>query len=207
MKTSNLFLLAAALSAWAGNAAADEVRLPAPVLEYSVYILLAFALLVAVGIFFFAKGKNGKSEALSKLMEQGRPEVVSVAPRTPVAECVRQMNEHRIGAMLVMDSGELLGIFTERDALTRVLGTGLDPGTTAVSDVMTRQPITVTPTTTLEEAMAIVTRERVRHLPVVQGGKVVGIVSSGDLTHRLVRDQAREIQELVDVAGRGRLGD
>ena len=207
MKTSKFLLLTAALWAWAGGAAADEVRLPAPVLEWSLYILFGFALLVAVGIFFFAKSKDGKNEALGKLIEQGQPTVHSARPDTPVSECVRRMNEQRIGALLVMEGDALLGIFTERDALTKVLGAGLDPGGTAVSDVMTREPFTVSPTTTLEEAMAIVTRKRVRHLPVVQDGKVVGMVSSGDLTHRLVRDQTREIQDLVNAAGSGRIAD
>jgi len=82
----------------------------------------------------------------------------------------------------------LRGIFTERDAITRVLGTGLDPVSTNVSGVMTKNPVCVSTSTTLEEAMSIVTNQRIRHLPVVEDDKVLGMVSSGDLTHRLVED-------------------
>ena len=104
--------------------------------------------------------------------------------------------------MLVMEDDRLLGIFTERDAITRVLGAGTRTFHTKVSAVMSNNPICVTPSTTLDEAMGIVTHQRIRHLPVVQDGKVLGMVSSGDLTHRLVEDQAGEIRELVDIAGR-----
>jgi CBS domain-containing protein len=71
---------------------------------------------------------------------------------------------------------------------------------------MSHDPICVTPTTTLDDAMAIVTNQRIRHLPVVQNGNVMGMVSSGDLTHWLVEDRSGEIRELVDIAGRRRDG-
>ena len=103
--------------------------------------------------------------------------------------------------MLVMENDELLGIFTERDAITRVLGAGLEPSYTKVSAVMSHNPICVAPTTTLDEAMTIVSQQRIRHLPVVQDGKVLGMISSGDLTHWLVEDRSGEIRELVDIAG------
>ena len=90
--------------------------------------------------------------------------------------------------MLVMEDDQLIGIFTERDAITRVLGAGLDPASTYISAVMTKNPVWVPTSTTLEEAMSIVTSRRIRHLPVVENGKVLGVVSSGDLTHRLVED-------------------
>ena len=112
------------------------------------------------------------------------------------------MNEQRIGALLVMEDEQLLGIFTERDAMTRVLGAGLEPSCTKVSAVMSHKPICVSPSTTLDEAMAIVSNQRVRHLPVVQDDKVLGMVSSGDLTHWLVEDRTGEIRELVDTANR-----
>ena len=90
--------------------------------------------------------------------------------------------------MLVMENDQLLGIFTERDAISRVLGVGLDPTSTNVSGVMTRNPVCVSASTTLEEAMSIVTNQRIRHLPVLEDDKVLGVVSSGDLTHRLIKD-------------------
>lgn len=201
MKTPILFAASAILLLLSRTTLAEEVDLPAPVLEWSFYVLLIFALFVTVGI-FFKRGKNGKNESLGKLLDEQHSSVYSVNPDVSVTECVQQMNEKQIGAMLVMEDDQLLGIFTERDAITRVLGGGLEPSYTKVSAVMSHNPICVSPSTTLEEAMAIVTNQRIRHLPVVQEGKVVGMVSSGDLTHWLVQDQAGEIRDLVDVAGR-----
>ena len=174
---------------------AEEVDLPFPFLEWSVYVLLLFGLVVAIGIFIH-RGKSDKAEPLSKLMEERSAAVHSVAPEISVTECVRQMNELKIGAMLVMVGEQLVGIFTERDAMTRVLGGGLDPTHTLVSEVMSSDPVCVTPSTTLEEARALVTTKRIRHLPVVDSGNVVGMVSSGDLTHWLVRDQSLQIGDL-----------
>ena len=185
------------------TALAEDVTLPAPILEWSVYILLLFALVVAIGI-FFKKGKNRKNEFLGTLLEGQEPMVHSVMPDVSVTECVLNMNELDIGAMLVMENDQLLGIFTERDAITRVLGAGLEPSYTKVSAVMSHNPICVSPSTTLEEAMTIVSQQRIRHLPVVQDGKVLGMISSGDLTHWLVEDRSGEIRELVDIAGRRR---
>jgi CBS domain-containing protein len=189
------YAAAASLTLVVGMARAEEVDLPVPFLEWSVYVLLLFGLVVAIGIFIH-RGKGEQSEPLEKLMEERRAEVHYVSPDLSVTECVRQMNELKIGAMLVMEGDRLVGIFTERDAMTRVLGGGLDPTHTLVSEVMSADPICVTPTTTLEEARALVTTRRIRHLPVVEGGKVVGMVSSGDLTHWLVRDQSARIGDL-----------
>ena len=184
-------------------ALAEEVSLPAPVLEWSFYVLLIFALVVAVGI-FFKKGKDKRSESMSELLEEHHASIQSVNPDVSVTECVQQMNEQRIGAMLVIEDERLLGIFTERDAITKVLGAGLEPSYTKVSAVMSHDPICISPTTTLDEAMAMVSGHRIRHLPVVQNGDVLGMVSSGDLTHWLVEDRGGEIRELVDIAGRRR---
>jgi CBS domain-containing protein len=200
MRTPHLFT-AAALLALPGTALAEEVNLPAPVLEWSFYVLLIFALVVAVGI-FFKRGKNKRSESVSELLDEHHAVIHSVDPDISVTECVGQMNEQQIGAMLVMKEDRLLGIFTERDAITRVLGAGLEPSYTKVSAVMSNDPICITPSTTLDEAMAIVSNQRIRHLPVVQDGKVLGMVSSGDLTHWLVEDRGGEVRELVDMAGR-----
>ena len=124
-----------------------------------------------------------------------------MAPDISVTECVQKMNELDIGAMLVMEDERLVGIFTERDAITKVLGAGLEPSYTKVSAVMSHNPICVSPSTTLDEAMTIVSNQRIRHLPVVRDDKVLGMISSGDLTHWLVEDRSGEIRELVDDAG------
>jgi len=169
-----------------GAASAEEVTLPAPVLEWSVYILLIFAAFVAIGISIFKKDKTGNGDTLDSLLYDENPMVHSVTPDISVTECTKRMNELRIGAMLVMDGDQLIGIFTERDAITRVLGAGRNPADTIISSVMTANPVCVSPSTSLDEAMNIVSNRRIRHLPVVKDGKVLGVVSSGDLTQRLM---------------------
>jgi CBS domain-containing protein len=202
VKYAERFAVTAALLLLAQTGLADEVALPAPVLKWSLYILLIFALSVVVGIFFFKKGKTGEFETLENLLSRKHGVIQAVGPETTVTDCVRQMNDHRVGALLVQEGEKLLGIFTERDALTRVLGAGLDPLRTPVSKVMSKNPLCVAPSTTLEEAMSIITNQRIRHLPVVLDDKVLGVISSGDLTHKLVEDQAGEIREQVNIAGR-----
>ena len=186
------------------SAYAEDVRLPAPVLQWSFYIFLMFALVVAVGIFFSRTKKAITDEPLSNLIETLEPQIHSVDPYTSVIDCVRQMKELKIGAMLVMEDEQLVGIFTERDLLNRVVGTWLDPESWKVGEVMTKDPFCVSPATSLEEAMNIITSRHFRHLPVVEGGRVLGIVSSGDITHRLVSERSADIRDLVDTAGRRR---
>jgi CBS domain-containing protein len=170
------------------SAFAEDVTLPAPVLEWSVYILLIFAVCVAVGIAVFKKGKNGEDDTVGSLLFEQNSMIHSVDPGVSIMECVSRMNELRIGAMLVMENERLLGIFTERDALTRVLGAGLDPANTNISEVMTKNPIHVSTNTNLDEVRSIISSRRIRHLPIVEGDKVLGLVSSGDLAHRLIED-------------------
>lgn len=198
MKSPHWILIPTALALLGRASLAADDDLPAPVLEWSFYILLGFAVVVGIGIFF--RRGNGKSQPMSGLLSEERTAVHSVGPDVSITECVRRMNEQKIGAMLVMENQRLLGIFTERDALTKVLGAGLEPATTAVGKVMTTDPTCVSPATTVEEAMVIVTHQRVRHLPVILDGKVLGMISSGDLTHWLVADKAGEIRELIEVA-------
>jgi len=182
---------------------AAEVEPPAPVLEWSFYVLLIFAICVAAFVFFQTSNKRKRAPLSSMLSERRRP-INSVHPDTTVTESVRKMHDENIGALLVIEDDKLIGIFTERDALTNVLAAGIDPNSTKVSAMMTENPFCIDPSTTIEEAMSIVTHRRIRHLPIVHNGKLVGIVSSGDLTHWLVEDREGEIRELVDVAAHTR---
>lgn len=182
---------------------AQEVRLPAPVLQWSFYLLLIFAAGVVLFVFFKTSNKR-KRAPLSAMLGESRRPINSVHPDTTVTESVRRMHSENIGALLVMEDDKLAGIFTERDALTKVLAAGVDPNSTKVSAVMTEDPFCIDPSTTIEEAMSIVTNRRIRHLPVLHNGELVGIVSSGDLTHWLVQDREGEIRELVDVAAHTR---
>jgi len=182
---------------------AAEVEPPAPVLEWSFYVLLIFAACVAAFV-FFTKSSDKKKVPLSDMLSETRRAINSVPPDTSVTESIRLMNTENIGAVLVMEGDDLVGMFTERDALNKVLAAGIDPVNTKVSEVMTKDPLCVDPSTTVEEAMGIVTHQKVRHLPILHNGRLVGLISSGDLTHWLVEDQVGEIQELVDVAARRR---
>ena len=188
MKAPRILIVSVVFLLLSATAFAEEVTLPAPVLEWSFYILLIFAACVAIGISIFMRGKSMPGDSLSSLLDEQNPIIHSVGPDVSITQCVCRMNELKIGAMLVMEDDQLIGIFTERDAITRVLGTGLDPISTKISEVMTKNPVWVPTSTTLEEAMGIITQRRIRHLPVVEDGKVLGVVSSGDLTHHFVEN-------------------
>jgi CBS domain-containing protein len=136
------------------------------------------------------------------LAEKGR-QVYATPPSTSVRDAVRQMNESGVGALLVVERGQPVGIFTERDVLRRIVDARRDPNTTRVSEVMTSDLIVVEPTTKVEAAMAMMTQKRCRHLPVMENGQVAGIISIGDLIRWASRNQEVEIQRLVDyITGR-----
>jgi CBS domain-containing protein len=129
--------------------------------------------------------------------KEGGGKVVAVAPGDRLAQVVERMNAHKIGSVLVMEGERLVGIFTERDVLVRVVAAKRDPETTLVGDVMTKDPMTIEPSVTVQEAMRLITDKRFRHLPVAERGKVVGMVSIGDLTGWVIRHYEHEIQDLV----------
>ncbi|HPC82511.1 MAG TPA: CBS domain-containing protein [Thermoanaerobaculaceae bacterium] len=129
--------------------------------------------------------------------EKGRT-VFTIRPQASVTEAVQLMTRRRVGAVLVCEEDRCVGIFTERDLMNRVVLTGRDPAATPVAEVMTPEVACVEPGTTAAEAMAIMTERRCRHLPVVEGGRVVGIVSIGDLVRRESRSQQFEIRMLTD---------
>jgi CBS domain-containing protein len=135
---------------------------------------------------------------LSAVLQSKGHEVLTIAPDKTVLEAVRTMNEHGIGSLLVMNGDEVVGIFTERDVLRRVVDAELDPRTTKVAKVMTRELVTVRQRMTVTEAMAVVTEKRCRHLPVIEDGRLLGMVSIGDLTRWVSREQAFHIQDLVN---------
>ena len=131
------------------------------------------------------------------LEEKGSRAVHGVAPQATVIEAVEKMCSVKAGAVLVCDEGRPVGIFSERDLLARVILTRLDPATTRVGDVMTREVACVGLDTPTEEAMAIMTERRCRHLPVVDGETLAGLVSIGDLVRHTSRDQEFEIRMLT----------
>ena len=120
-------------------------------------------------------------------------DVVSVSPTATVLEAARRMNERSIGGVVVLADGVLAGIFTERDVLRRVVGAGRDPAATAVSEVMTAPVVTCASSTSIDECAALMTARRIRHLPVMDQGALVGIVTIGDILAFQVLDQQTTI--------------
>jgi CBS domain-containing protein len=127
---------------------------------------------------------------VSALIERKGRAVHAVPSTITIAEAVAEMNKRRIGCIVVMDEGALAGIFTERDVLRRVVGADIDPKTVLVADVMTKNVLTIRPETTVEETMTIFAEKYCRHLPVVDGGQLKGLISIGDIS-RWVADTSR----------------
>lgn len=133
---------------------------------------------------------------ISALLERKGSAVHSVAPTLSVYDAVAEMNRHRIGAIIVLDGARLVGIFTERDVLRRVVGDGLDPRRSLVADVMSPGVITIAPDATIEQTMNIFTEKRCRHLPVVSGGQMRGVISIGDITRWMADAHRTEAEHL-----------
>ena len=131
------------------------------------------------------------------LLARKGTDVVSIQPNATVLEAARLMNDRGVGGVVVVDEANaLLGIFTERDILRRVVAVGLPPETTKVADVFTRDIITCTPEMNVEEVGSLMTTRRVRHLPVVDAGGLHGVVTIGDLLAHRLSDQETTIQHL-----------
>lgn len=137
-------------------------------------------------------------DQIRKVLDTKGPHVEKIDVSATVCAAVGLMNERVIGSVVVFDGPTLAGIFTERDVLVRVVAERRDPSTVRVGDVMSRALLTIDLTTTVEQAMAIMTARRCRHLPVLDGDRVVGLISAGDLTRWVIRDQERAIVDLTD---------
>lgn len=129
------------------------------------------------------------------LNQKGR-NVACVGPDVSAREAARLMSRHKIGSVLVTRGDEILGIFTERDLMNRVVAADLDPDTTPVGEIMTAPVACATPATSLAECRGVMTRSRLRHLPILDGGRLVGIVSIGDVMAREHHDQQETIYYL-----------
>jgi CBS domain-containing protein len=129
------------------------------------------------------------------LDRKGR-EVVSVDAASTVLQAARRMNERGIGGLVVTESGRMVGIFTERDVLRRVVADGRQPERTSVRDVMTAPVLRCRPDARLDDCRALMTDRRIRHLPVVEDDEVCGIVTIGDLLASHVREQQDQIDFL-----------
>ena len=122
--------------------------------------------------------------------------VFSVDPEDPVLEAIRMMAERHVGALVVMQGEQLQGIISERDYARKVILLGRSSADTPVRQIMSTPVLTVAPTQTVQDCMQLMTERRVRHLPVVEGGRVVGMISIGDLVKVVIEDQQQTIQQL-----------
>lgn len=125
-------------------------------------------------------------------------QVWSTHPDATVFEALRSMAEKDIGALLVMESGQVVGIFSERDYARKVILEGKSSKETLVREIMTPQVVCVTPQHTIEECMAVMTEKRIRHLPVLEAGEVVGVISIGDVVKSIISEQEFVIEQLTN---------
>jgi CBS domain-containing protein len=131
-----------------------------------------------------------------QLLDRKDRAIFSVPPEAPVLEAIRAMAAHQVGALLVMQGEALRGIVSERDYARKVILKGRSSADTPVRDIMTAEVITVTPETSVQTCMQLMTDRRVRHLPVLEGGRVVGMVSIGDLVKAVIAEQQQHIEQL-----------
>ena len=135
------------------------------------------------------------STIASILKDKGQA-VHSVTKESPVFEAIRTMADHNVGSMLVMENKKILGIFTERDYLKKIALKFRSSRNTEISEVMSFPVITANNTDSVEQCLQVMTNNRCRHLPIVDGRKVIGMVSIGDLVNQLLTEKTEEVEQL-----------
>jgi CBS domain-containing protein len=133
---------------------------------------------------------------IRQLLEKKGADVWSISPESTVYDALLLLAEKNIGALLVLQEGQLAGIFSERDYARKVALRGKTSMKTLVREIMTEKVITVGPQTTVEEAMSLMTEKHFRHLPVVEDDKIIGVVSIGDLVKSIIAHQEYMINQL-----------
>jgi CBS domain-containing protein len=134
--------------------------------------------------------------SVQQLLDQKPKGIYSIGPDEPVLAAIRKMAEHHIGALLVMSGDQLVGIVSERDYARKVVLLGRSSTETKVDSIMSAKVITVQPRQDAHDCMRLMTDKRIRHLPVVQGDRVVGVLSIGDLVRAVIEEQERTIADL-----------
>jgi CBS domain-containing protein len=130
------------------------------------------------------------------ILEQKGNQAIAVDPDTTIFGALEVMQEKNIGGLLVIEGEKLVGIFTERDYSRKVILKGKSSRNTSVRELMTSDPITVTPDTTIEDCMQLMTNKFIRHLPVVESDHVVGVISIGDVVRYIIEEQRHTIESL-----------
>lgn len=131
-----------------------------------------------------------------QLLEAKPPTIHAIRPEAPVLDAIRLMADAHVGAVLVMDGPRLVGILSERDYARKVVLQGRSSADTPVRDIMTPQVVTTTTGDTSDHCMQVMTERRIRHLPVMEGDDVVGVISIGDLVKAVIEDQRAELDSL-----------
>ena len=140
---------------------------------------------------------------LQRLLDKKGHEVYSIQANQTVYEAIAEMDQRNVGGLIVKDDEKIVGIITERDYTRKVILKGRSSKETPVEAIMSRDLVTVTPEHQIQQAMALMTEKRCRHLPVFKGEHLVGMLSIGDLVKAIIADQELQIQILKDyVSGR-----
>ena len=135
-------------------------------------------------------------QIVSQLLRVKGSEIFSVTPEDSVLHAIEVMATRHVGALLVMNQGSLVGIISERDYARKVILKNRSSHDTPVGDIMTSPAISVTPEDTVHRCMELMTEGRFRHLPVVKSGRVLGILSIGDLVKAVIQEQSEHIEQL-----------
>jgi len=130
------------------------------------------------------------------LLDSKGHDVISVAPDSSVFDAIKLMADKLVGSLLVMNDEELRGIVTERDYARKVIIKGRSSETTSVSEIMSTEVLTTSSSQTVNQCMELMTERRIRHLPVVEDNRVIGMISIGDLVQAIIADQQEEIEQL-----------
>lgn len=135
-------------------------------------------------------------KTVQQLLDSKAHRLVSVSPDTTVYDALKLMADKEIGAVVVLDGERLAGIFSERDYARKVILFGKSSRETRVSEIMTSKVVCVRPSNTVDECMALMTDKRIRHLPVLEGKRVIGVISIGDVVKEMLAEQQFIIQQL-----------
>lgn len=130
------------------------------------------------------------------ILERKKNDVFSVSPQSTVYDALELMVDKNVGALMVIDNDELIGIFTERDYARKVILQGKASKETVIHEIMTGRPVTVSPEDTIEECMRLMTNKFIRHLPVVNEGELIGVISIGDVVKFIIEEQKFIIENL-----------
>jgi CBS domain-containing protein len=135
-------------------------------------------------------------QTVTQLLRQKGSQIFSVAPTDSVRQAIEIMATRHVGALMVMKGGALLGVISERDYARKVILKNRSSQDTPVSEIMTAPAVTVTPADTVHHCMELMTQGRFRHLPVIDAGRVIGILSIGDLVKAVIEEQSAHIEQL-----------